>query len=240
MSLLPVLLWPSTSSLPPPCSGHGFLRCASHRSADDARLAVAAGRPHFLPNDARLAELLPLLLDENDAVAFVLLVYHLSHDGARPGLLLRLPSHHLSLVSARPGLDSDLVAIFFRASHRSSASARLGFGGGDLLARRMATHGGGVGSSGNMFHMGGVGSNAWESCVCHGKVHARYWYRHGSDRGETEADTLTAHQKIEKNASQSSHDVQGKQGDHELLIDGNRWNVEVEIHRPAQVRTRHH
>jgi hypothetical protein len=29
-----------------------------------------------------------------------------------------------------------------------------------LLARRMATHGGGVGSSGNMFHMGGVGSNA--------------------------------------------------------------------------------
>jgi hypothetical protein len=97
--------------------------------------------------------------EEKDDVGLVLLTSHLSHDVARPALLLLLllPSEELllasqcSAASARQGLGGDLVGALLHASHLSTASARLGFGGEGAAAQ------GGVGSSGNIFHSGGVG-----------------------------------------------------------------------------------
>ena len=67
----------------------------------------------------------------------------------------------LLTLSAERGLDeaedSMLAGLVLRASHLSSESARLGLASG--FGRTAATHGG-VGSSGSIFHLGGVGSSA--------------------------------------------------------------------------------
>jgi len=68
----------------------------------------------------------------------------------------------LLTLSAERGLDeaedSMLAGLVLRASHLSSESARLGLASGLGRPRVVATHG--VGSSGNIFHLGGVGSSA--------------------------------------------------------------------------------
>jgi hypothetical protein len=83
--------------------------------------------------------------EEND-VGLFLLMSHLSHDDARPVvvLLLFLPSEEV-----------------LHASHLSTASARLGFGGEGAGAGIMISAAAqeGVGSSGNIFDPGGVGSS---------------------------------------------------------------------------------
>ena len=139
--------------------------CTSQRSADDARLIV-----HVLlmrgdvPDD-----------DDEAGLAAFLCASHLSTESARPGLgggevtFLRgdpCPALLLTLPVERGPVDDDddeaegsaLVGlVVLRASHLSSESARLGLASG--FGRTAATHGG-VGSSGNIFHLGGVGSSA--------------------------------------------------------------------------------
>ena len=160
MSLLPVLLL-SPSSSNSACGGQRFL-CTSQRSPDDARPMGDVPEPED---------------DDEAGLAAFLCASHLSAESARPGFggdvveLLRedrRPAKLLTLsAEVERGLDDaensvlpDLVLVLFLcASHLSSASARLGLAG--VFAWRMAaaaTHG--VGRSGSIFHLGGVGSSA--------------------------------------------------------------------------------
>ena len=164
MSLLPVLLLsPSSSALV--CGGRCFL-CTSQRSADDAQLIV-----HVLLTRGDV-------LDDDDeaGLAAFLCASHLSTESARRGLgggevtFLRgdpCPALLLTLPAERGPVDDDADdeaegsalagLVILRASHLSSESARLGLASG--FGRTAATHGG-VGSSGSIFHLGGVGSSA--------------------------------------------------------------------------------
>ena len=129
----------------------GFL-CASHLSSESARLLLLL-RPGLL-----------VLLAEEEAAAaafFFLLPSHLSHEDARPELLILSPSKSKE---RRPPDDDDDVGLppglILCASHLSAASARLSLGGDEL--GRMMAHGG-VGSSDGiaimLMHLGGVGSS---------------------------------------------------------------------------------
>jgi hypothetical protein len=144
--------------------------CASQRSVDDdePRLTGRLVLSHFPHDEVAAARLVGLLLEldeeEND-VGLFLFMPHLSRDDARPVLLLLfLPSEELlltfqcSAASARPGLGGDLIEVLLHASHLSTASTRLGFGGEGVGIMISAAQGG-VGSSGNIFHSGGVGSS---------------------------------------------------------------------------------
>ena len=159
MSLLPVLLLsPSRSA----CGGQRFL-CTPQRSADFARLIG-----HLL---VLTREDVPDDVDDEAGLAAFLCASHLSTESARPGLgggevaFLRedpRPALLLTLSSAERGLDaaedSILAGLVLRVSHLSSESARLGLPSGFGRPRMVATHG--VGSSGIIFHLGGVGSSA--------------------------------------------------------------------------------
>ena len=121
--------------------------CASQRSADDDAARLIA---RLLPSrcaaedDTRLLGWSPL----DDGGGLLLL----SDEDARAGLLLMLPMERW-LETDDAGLDG----LALRASHLSSASARLGLGGD--TGRTTTTHGG-VGSSGSILILGGVGSSA--------------------------------------------------------------------------------
>jgi hypothetical protein len=148
--------------------------CASQRSADDdePRLTGRLVLSHFAHDDVAAARLVGLLLEldeEENGVGLFLLTSHLSHDDARLVLLLLLlllllPSEellhasHLSTASAQLGFGGDLIGVLLHASHLSTASARLSFGG-EGVGIVMAAAQGGVGSSGSIFHSGGVGSS---------------------------------------------------------------------------------
>jgi hypothetical protein len=106
--------------------------------------------------------------DEETGLAAFLCASHLSTESARTGLgggevpLLRVdprPAHLLTLSAAEVerGLDEAEVAdLVLCTSHLSSESARLGLA--SSFGRMAATHG--VGSSGSIFHLGGVGRSA--------------------------------------------------------------------------------
>jgi hypothetical protein len=184
MSLLPVLLSPSSSSSVR--RAPGFLRASKRAAVDYARLLgrrLLLSHPlvllraeddedvrligflcasHLSSESARLLLLRPgllvLLAEEEAATTFFFLsLSHLSHEDARPGLLLS-PSKE-----RRPPDDEDgdvglPPGLILCASHLSAASARLGLGGDEL--GRMMAHGG-VGSSGGIIimHLGGLGSS---------------------------------------------------------------------------------
>jgi hypothetical protein len=141
--------------------------CTSQRSADDA---LQIGHLLLLARED--------VADEHDddeaGLTAFLCASHLSAESARPGLaggeLAFLqgdprPTALLLTLSAERGPDEDddeaedtrQAGLALCASHLSSESARLGLAGG--FGRMAATHGG-VESSGNLFHLGGVGSSA--------------------------------------------------------------------------------
>ena len=140
--------------------------CASHLSAESARPAGLGG------------DVVSFLLDEDPRPAAEAERGGGHGDEAEDfdvlaGLVLR--ASHLSAESARPGLDGDaaslreedprpaaeaesaLAGLVLFASHLSSESARLGLSCG--FGRMMAAMHGGVGSSGSIFHLGGVGNS---------------------------------------------------------------------------------
>jgi hypothetical protein len=124
--------------------------CASQRSPDDdePRLTGRLVLSHFAHDDVAAARLVGLLLEldeEENGVGLFLLTSHLSHDDARLVLLLLL------LLLLLPSEE------LLHASHLSTASARLSFGG-EGVGIVMAAAQGGVGSSGSIFHSGGVRS----------------------------------------------------------------------------------
>jgi hypothetical protein len=140
--------------------------------------AVALRRPVRL-EDPRLTDRLVLshFAEEKD-VGIFLLMSHLSLDDALllfllpasgelgwpdEGFAVVLRASQRSAASARlADLGGDLIGVVLHASHRSTASARPGLLGGDWTGRMMAPMAAaqeGVGSSGIIFHCGGVGSS---------------------------------------------------------------------------------
>jgi hypothetical protein len=105
--------------------------------------------------------------DEEARLAAFLCASHRSAKLARPGsgggevALLRVdprPAQLLTLSAEveRGLVEAEVADLVLCASHLSSESARLGLA--SVFGRMAATHG--VGSSGSIFHLGGVGSSA--------------------------------------------------------------------------------